>query len=129
MILTTTTEHLLCTGLPEANGNETVLPSGRGTDNATSLTPDYAAGNGRHSFDLEAIDEWYTVYDLTFVRSIDDAWNGDAKLLAVIIVVFSGIWPYLKVSQRRDQRALFLRENNRRITTFCSILRATRAHS
>ncbi|KAL7541037.1 hypothetical protein ACHAXR_011534 [Thalassiosira sp. AJA248-18] len=49
-----------------------------------------------NAFDLEAIDEWYTVYNLTFAKSINDAWNGDAKLLAVIIVVFSGIWPYLK---------------------------------
>ena len=37
------------------------------------------------------------MYNVTFVKSIDDAWKGDAKLLAVIVVLFSGIWPYLKV--------------------------------
>ena len=52
---------------------------------------------GCNSFELNDIDEWYVVYNVTFVKSIDDAWNGDAELLAVIVVLFSGFWPYLKV--------------------------------
>ena len=47
-------------------------------------------------YDLSAINEWYTAYELTFVRSIKDAWNGDAQVLSIIIVLFSGIWPYAK---------------------------------
>lgn len=38
-----------------------------------------------NAFDFQAVDEWFNVYDLTFVESIGDAWNGDARLLAVII--------------------------------------------
>lgn len=36
------------------------------------------------------------MYDLTFVDSVRRAWNGDVKLLAFIVVIFSGIWPYAK---------------------------------
>jgi len=49
-----------------------------------------------NEFDVAAVEKWYTVYELTFIHSVKDAWIGDAKLLAVIIVLFSGIWPYLK---------------------------------
>ncbi len=49
-----------------------------------------------NEFDLASIDAWYGVYGIRFIQSIKDAWNGDAKLLAVIIVLFSGLWPYVK---------------------------------
>lgn len=78
----------VCTGLPGTNATDT---------NAT-LPPAIAAGtiDGCNSYALESIDEWYSAYNLTFVKSVNDAWNGDAKLLAVIVVLFSGIWPYAK---------------------------------
>lgn len=79
---------------PDENKNE---------KDSTVINP--AIGNVCNDYDLEAVEEWYTVYDLTFIRSIKDAWTGDAKLLAFIIVIFSGIWPYLKVrwNYARDQ--------------------------
>jgi hypothetical protein len=46
--------------------------------------------------DMDSIDQWYEVYRLTFVDSIQKAWQGDAIFLAFLIVVFSGIWPYAK---------------------------------
>ena len=49
-----------------------------------------------NNYDLDAIDEWYTVYTVRFIQSIIDAWDGEARLLAVIIVCFSGLWPYIK---------------------------------
>ena len=49
-----------------------------------------------NAFDYEAVGLWYVAYPLSFVESIEDAWNGDAKGLAIVIVLFSGIWPYLK---------------------------------
>lgn len=49
-----------------------------------------------NNYDLAAIDEWYTVYTVRFIQSIIDAWDGEARLLAVIIVCFSGLWPYIK---------------------------------
>ena len=52
--------------------------------------------NTCNRYDLNTINKWYTAYELTFIRSIKDAWNGDAQLLAIIIVLFSGIWPYAK---------------------------------
>jgi hypothetical protein len=52
--------------------------------------------NTCNRYDLNTINKWYTAYELTFIRSIQDAWNGDAQLLAIIIVLFSGIWPYAK---------------------------------
>jgi hypothetical protein len=46
--------------------------------------------------DLDSIDEWYVVYKLTFASSIRKAWFGDAKGLAILVIIFSGIWPYAK---------------------------------
>eukprot|EP00529_Nitzschia_sp_RCC80_P006024 CAMPEP_0113504538 /NCGR_PEP_ID=MMETSP0014_2-20120614/34768_1 /TAXON_ID=2857 /ORGANISM="Nitzschia sp." /LENGTH=995 /DNA_ID=CAMNT_0000399653 /DNA_START=443 /DNA_END=3430 /DNA_ORIENTATION=- /assembly_acc=CAM_ASM_000159 len=46
--------------------------------------------------DLDAVNQWYEVYQLTFVDSIRKAWQGDAYFLALLIVIFSGIWPYAK---------------------------------
>mmetsp|Transcript_12017 Transcript_12017/g.22331 ORF Transcript_12017/g.22331 Transcript_12017/m.22331 type:complete len:581 (+) Transcript_12017:147-1889(+) len=85
-------ELRMCTGLPEVDTNGTLSPK----NETEILLPNKATGNNCNAFELQEIDEWYNVYDLTFVKSIQDAWNGDAKLLAVIIVLFSGIWPYLK---------------------------------
>lgn len=39
---------------------------------------------------------YYEVYQIKFLNALQDAWNGDAKLLAFLVVIFSGIWPYLK---------------------------------
>ena len=95
----------VCTGLPKVNTDtdvpptinettkvDTVIPLPLSTTNDAIKTNE----NACNDFDLESIDTWYDVYHLTFYKSIQDAWNGDAKLLAVIIVLFSGIWPYLK---------------------------------
>ena len=95
----------VCTGLPKVNTDtdvpltinettkeDTVIPLPTSTTNDAIKTNE----NACNDFDLESIDTWYDVYHLTFYKSIQDAWNGDAKLLAVIIVLFSGIWPYLK---------------------------------
>mmetsp|Transcript_7525 Transcript_7525/g.13201 ORF Transcript_7525/g.13201 Transcript_7525/m.13201 type:complete len:677 (-) Transcript_7525:1979-4009(-) len=46
--------------------------------------------------DLDSVDEWYIVYQLTFINGVQKAWNGDAKFLAFLVVLFSGIWPYAK---------------------------------
>lgn len=82
--------------MPKVDSNETVPPNNE-TGKDTTLPPNEAiTENTCNEFDLDAIDKWYTVYNLTFIKSIQDAWTGDAKLLAVIIVLFSGIWPYLK---------------------------------
>eukprot|EP00924_Labyrinthula_sp_SR-Ha-C_P015039 snap_masked-scaffold_9-processed-gene-6.33-mRNA-1 protein AED:0.77 eAED:0.77 QI:0/0/0/0.5/1/1/2/0/573 len=43
----------------------------------------------------DSVDLW-PVFNLTFVNSVDEAWHGDVKALAVFIVAASGIWPYLK---------------------------------
>jgi hypothetical protein len=46
--------------------------------------------------DYKSVDEYYTVWEVMFLDSIRVAWKGNAKLLALIVVVFSGIWPYAK---------------------------------
>jgi hypothetical protein len=52
--------------------------------------------NQCNNYDPNDVESWYTVYNLTYGKSIADAWKGGAKFLAVIIVLFSGIWPYIK---------------------------------
>lgn len=77
----------LCTGF--STNNET-------SSNSTMRNLQSTSSASCNNFDVQAVEKWYTVYELTFIHSIKDAWVGDAKLLAVIIVLFSGIWPYLK---------------------------------
>ncbi|KAL7544644.1 hypothetical protein ACHAWF_008018 [Thalassiosira exigua] len=86
----------LCTGLPDVNANDNQFQINDTDTDAGAPVGATTEGNSCNQFDLGAIDKWYTAYNLTFVRSVRDAWTGDAKLLAVIIVIFSGIWPYLK---------------------------------
>ncbi|KAL7467702.1 hypothetical protein ACHAXS_011451 [Conticribra weissflogii] len=89
----------VCTGLPEVDDSNATIPSGTNTtDHDLNRPPSGATDSidGCNSYDLESIDKWYNAYNLTFVKSVNDAWNGDAKLLAVIVVLFSGIWPYAK---------------------------------
>jgi hypothetical protein len=83
-------ELATCTGLPGIN-------STYGNDTSSETVPNEAVVVEYCSdFDLEVIDTWYEVYAIRFIQSVKDAWNGDAKLLAVIIVLFSGLWPYVK---------------------------------
>ena len=44
----------------------------------------------------EDVDEFYIVYELKFFSAVQRAWTSNAKLLALIVVLFSGIWPYTK---------------------------------
>lgn len=39
---------------------------------------------------------FYPSYDLEFFSAVKVAWNEDARLLAIIVMIFSGIWPYTK---------------------------------
>jgi hypothetical protein len=71
-----------CLGFPV--GNETMVPTANRKLQEGVCT----------ELDLESLD-WFVVYELTFINSIEKAWNG-ARFLAIIIVVFSGIWPYAK---------------------------------
>ena len=100
-----------CTGLPQditdiedgsGNGNST------NSNNTTTKAPtlpfpptDGSSDNlvelGSCGFDeLEEVEAWYDVYNLTFAGSIQDAWESEVYGLAIMIVVFSGIWPYAK---------------------------------
>mmetsp|Transcript_43887 Transcript_43887/g.78764 ORF Transcript_43887/g.78764 Transcript_43887/m.78764 type:complete len:574 (-) Transcript_43887:175-1896(-) len=81
-----------CSDLPEVFENVTIHES----DNATMLLLNEATGNSCNNFDLEAIETWYNVYNLTFVGSVQDSWDNGAKMLACVIVLFSGVWPYAK---------------------------------
>ena len=66
------------------------------SSSTSSIINQNSGENTCNRYDLNTINKWYTAYELTFIRSIQDAWNGDAQLLAIIIVLFSGIWPYAK---------------------------------
>ena len=55
-----------CSDLPEVFENATINES----DNATMLLLNEATGNSCNNFDLEAIETWYNVYNLTFVGSV-----------------------------------------------------------
>lgn len=109
-------EFMICSGFPEVDSAVVteevvagVVGEGEGMQNVSAIETNM--GNGTTSitsikqqsnedtcnrYDLSEINSWYNAYELTFVRSMKDAWHGDAKILAVIIVLFSMIWPYAK---------------------------------
>ncbi len=106
----------------DENGNnvtEGINPTPSTSSTTSSIMNNNNNGeNTCNRYDLNTINKWYTAYELTFIRSIKDAWNGDAQLLAIIIVLFSGIWPYAKniiliivwytPMERRHQEGLIL---------------------
>lgn len=96
-------EFNLCSGLPEVEESEAEAEGSVENATNTTLTPPFSTStitqeniDTCNRYNLSQINQWYTAYELTFVRSIKDAWTGEAKLLAIIIVLFSGIWPYAK---------------------------------
>jgi len=86
-------EFNTCSGLPNLAPVEDEDPSIEDGDGGDIASNPAVVVEQCNSFDLDAVNTWYNVYNVTFVKSIDDAWNGEARLLAVIIVVFSGLWP------------------------------------
>lgn len=44
----------------------------------------------------EGIGPLHVIYDLLFFDAVRTAWHNDARLLAIMVVVFSGFWPYAK---------------------------------
>ena len=88
-------DFFACTGLSQDIGdnNSTNLPTLSPTNDIDAANQELA----ECTFDdLSNVEEWYPVYDLTFVGSIRDAWNANVEFLAILIIVFSGIWPYAK---------------------------------
>jgi len=86
----------VCSGLPENITAATAASETEGVRRFLNGSTSENDNNVCNDYGLENIPLWYRVYDLTFVGSVNDAWNGDAQLLAVIVVFFSGFWPYAK---------------------------------
>jgi len=62
--------------------------------NLTALLRDPAYGFSWH--DLTATHKW-NVFSFTLTSSIDDFWSAKAYPLALIIAIWSGAWPYVKL--------------------------------
>ena len=71
----------------DGSSNEAIPLATSITDTAQEQCPQY---------NPSSVSEWYNVYNITYGQSISDAWNGGAQFLAIIIILFSGIWPYVK---------------------------------
>ena len=82
-------------GQDEGN-NGTMAPSAPTTESLVQESNEKTCARQQEGVDAENVDEFYIVYELQFFKAIKTAWNSDARLLAVIVVVFSGIWPYAK---------------------------------
>ncbi|KAL7485877.1 hypothetical protein ACHAW6_011476 [Cyclotella cf. meneghiniana] len=87
-------EFNICSGLPEVDNS--TLSQERNETDATIPLASVSNLEQCNAYNLDAIDKWYIAYNLSFLKSIHDAWTGGARLLAVIVVTFSGIWPYTK---------------------------------
>eukprot|EP00510_Aplanochytrium_minuta_P008526 CAMPEP_0184052674 /NCGR_PEP_ID=MMETSP0956-20121227/5453_1 /TAXON_ID=627963 /ORGANISM="Aplanochytrium sp, Strain PBS07" /LENGTH=606 /DNA_ID=CAMNT_0026345815 /DNA_START=45 /DNA_END=1864 /DNA_ORIENTATION=+ len=53
------------------------------------------AGNVDERRNLQE-EELFIVYEISFISSIQDAINGEAYGIALVILLFSGVWPYAK---------------------------------
>ena len=99
-------QFVKCSGLAGSANSLSVTTAAAETEGDPTMQAANATSNNMpsfqdmpqqcNSFDYETVGQWYVAYPLSFVESIEDAWNGDAKGLAIVIVIFSGIWPYLK---------------------------------
>lgn len=103
-----TDELAICLGFPEiteemgeATTNETFSLNETETGNSTLVaespnTMTYEVienpPNSCADIDTDNIDEFYEVYVVLFWDSVKTAWENDAKILAVIIIIFSGVW-------------------------------------
>ena len=76
----------------EEDENDSVL-STSGSDNEV-LPAASSISNTCPQYNPNTVSEWYNVYNITYGQSISDAWNGGAEFLAILIVLFSGVWPY-----------------------------------
>jgi len=83
----------VCSGLP-LREQTPVSDSPMATN--TTESPLDACTLQKETVNYADFDEWHTVYEIKFFAAIEDAWKNDAKLLAIIVVLFSGIWPYAK---------------------------------
>ena len=50
----------------------------------------------KEGVDFNEVETYHEVYKVLFFQSMKTAWDNDARLLAVIVVLFSFIWPYTK---------------------------------
>ena len=97
-----------CSGLPptvvpppnEGNTTQPPTPSPTVKNDTTVagsvLSNDEICEAQQTNADYEDVSMYHVVYELTFYGGISSAWNGNARGLAVIVVLFSGIWPYTK---------------------------------
>ena len=93
-------EFYECSGLDEKVAVVEKSNNITSENDATTITPNSSDASSSTQCPVynpndTVVDEWYNVYNITYGQSIADAWNGGAKFLAIIIVLFSGIWPYV----------------------------------
>ena len=78
----------------DTNWNENSLRD-TGESGLVDTAPDVCELQGG-GVDVEDVDEFFVVYEIMFFPAVETAWTSDARFLAVIVVAFSGIWPYAK---------------------------------
>lgn len=99
-------EFYICTGLPvpaNETANQTVASTtssqnNNNTNGAAAATSVNSSGTTEDVciVDTSAIHRYFVVYELSFIPAVKQAWISNAQILAVIIVLFSGVWPYVK---------------------------------
>jgi len=53
-------------------------------------------GSGASEQEEFGIDPIHVVYEISFISSVRDAIDGETYGIAIVVLLFSGIWPYLK---------------------------------
>lgn len=87
----------MCSGLaiPASTTNETAIP-GKKEDSRLEESESEVCARQTEGVDIETIDEYFVAYKLLFFPAVETAWNSNARLLAVLVVFFSGVFPYAK---------------------------------
>jgi Paraquat-inducible protein A len=78
--------------------NSTMAPPQSSTLSTTTTleTPAQVCARQQEGIDIDAIETWHVVYEIQFIQALQTAWHSQAPWLAILIGVFSGVWPYVK---------------------------------
>jgi hypothetical protein len=93
-------EFDICAGLPDFDITQSPTLSPTLDLDSFGFLPETKILNAcerqQEGIDYESIETYYVVYEIKFFDAIKTAWTNNARLLAVIVVLFSGVWPYAK---------------------------------
>jgi hypothetical protein len=82
----------------ETLDNSTMAPqsSSSSSSSVSVETPAQVCARQQEGIHLDTVATRHVVYEIQFIQALQTAWHSQAPWLAILIGVFSGVWPYIK---------------------------------